>query len=524
MDKKDLESQASILINLYNSRRFEDTILKGKILIKKFPNQLIFYNATALALSALGKSHEALKILKTALNLSPNNIFVLNNLGLINSNTNQNKKSREYLEKAISINANFMDALLNLGNLNLKEGKTENAKKNFNDALKLSKSPETDVTINIALGNMYQQLGEFEKAMENYKFVNKINPLNATADKSISTMHRYLSQNDPHLISMIEKVDKIKDKENLKLLYFSIGKAFEDIEDYEKSFKFIKLGNNIADEQIMYNVQDDKNLFSELKKIFQKINFDKIDSPKKQIIFILGMPRSGTTLIEQIISSHEKVYGAGELSYLEDGIKNLISFQPNEGEKFWRKLSNFNEFKYDKLKSLQFEYIEKLNSHDYKEEIITDKSPLNFQWIGFIKSIFPNSKIIHCYREGMDTCYSNFKNSFSGGSLGFCYNLDKLGHYYNLYKDLMSFWKEKFKDEIYDLSYEKLINNYEEEVKNLINFCELEWDKNCLNHHKNKKVVATASVAQVRAPVYKSSINKWKNVEKQLIELKKIIN
>ena len=314
MDKKDLQSQATILINLYNSKRFEDTIQKGKILIKKFPNQLIFYNATALALSALGKNEEALKILKSALNLKPNDIFVLNNLGLIKSNTNQNKQSREYLEKAISINPNFMDALLNLGNLDLKEGKTEDAKKHLFNALKLSKSPETDVTINIALGNLHQQMGEFEKAMENYKIVNKINPLNAAADKSISIMHKYLSQNDPHLLSMTEKINRIKDKENLKLLYFSIGKAYEDIEDYEKSFKFLKLGNDIANEQINYNIQDDKNLFSELKKIFQKKIFDKIDNPQKKIIFILGMPRSGTTLIEQIISSHKDVCGAGELS------------------------------------------------------------------------------------------------------------------------------------------------------------------------------------------------------------------
>ena len=309
MDKKNLETQATILINLYNSRRFEDTIQKGKILIKKFPNQLIFYNATALSLSALGKNEEALKILKSALNLRPNDIFVLNNLGLIKSNTNQNKQSREYLEKAISINPNFMDALLNLGNLDLKEGKTEDAKKHLFEALKLSKSPETDVTINIALG-IAPANGEFEKAMENYKIVNKINPLNAAADKSISIMHRYLNQNDPHLLSMTEKINRIKDKENLKLLYFSIGKAYEDIEDYEKSFKFLKLGNDIANEQINYNIQDDKNLFSELKKYFKKRSLIKLISPKK-IIFILGMPRSGTTLIEQIISSHKDVCGQG---------------------------------------------------------------------------------------------------------------------------------------------------------------------------------------------------------------------
>ena len=141
MDRKYLENQASILINLYNSKKFDEAVQKGKILIKKFPNQLIFYNATALSLSSLGKSQEALKILKEALNLRPNDIFVLNNLGLINSNISNNKISREYLEKAISINENFLDALLNLGNLDLKEGKAKHAKNNLigaqmNDSVK----------------------------------------------------------------------------------------------------------------------------------------------------------------------------------------------------------------------------------------------------------------------------------------------------------------------------------------------------------------------------------------------------
>ena len=123
----------------------------------------------------------------------------------------------------------------------------------------------------------------------------------------------------------------------------------------------------------------------------------------------------------------------------------------------------------------------------------------------------------------MDICYSNFKNSFSGSSLGFCYNMEKLGNYYNMYKDLMSFWSDQFTDEIYNLNYETLINNKEMEIKNLLKFCNLEWDDNCLNPHKNKKLVGTASLAQIRAPIYQSSIDKWKNVDDELNDLKKII-
>tara|TARA_B100000989_G_scaffold298348_1_gene287216 strand:+ start:1307 stop:2881 length:1575 start_codon:yes stop_codon:yes gene_type:complete len=523
MDKKYVENQASILINHYNSKRFTTAVQKGKVMIKKFPNQLIFYNATALSLSALGKNYEAIDILKVALNLSPKNIYVLNNLGLIRSNLNQNREAREYLERAISIKENFMDALLNLGNLDLKEGKTESAKKNLYKALEQSNSSDTDITINMALGNMHQQMGNFEKAKKNFEIVSKIDQGNTAADKSISTMHRYLKSDDPHLILMIKKLEKIKDDENLKLLYFAIGKAYEDIENYKESFKYLELGNNIADKQINYNTDNDKNLFPEIKRIFKTSIKNKITDSNKKIIFILGMPRSGTTLVEQVVSSHKNVYGGGELSYMEDAIKKMLNYKAEKSKNLYESFKNLPCFDYKDLKIAELEYTEKLKSHVYNEEFITDKAPLNFRWIGFIKLIFPNSKIIHCCRNSMDICYSNFKNSFSGSSLGFCYNMKKLGNYFNMYKNLMSFWNNELKDKIYNLSYENLIINKDEEVKKLLNFCSLDWDENCLNPHKNKKPVGTASLAQIRAPIYRSSINKWKNVDDELNDLKKII-
>ncbi len=523
MDKKYLENQASILINHYNSKRFAEVVQKGKILIKKFPNQIIFYNATALSLSALGKNYEALDILNLALNSNPKDIYVLNNLGLIKSYLNQNREAREYLDMAISIKSNFMDALLNLGNLDLKEGKTENAKKNLYKALEQSNSSHTDITINMALGNMYQQIGNFEKAKNNFEIVSKIDQSNTAADKSISTMHTYLNNKDPHLILMIKKLDKIKDDENLKLLYFALGKAYEDIGNFKQSFKYLKLGNQIADKQINYNTDNDKKLFPEIIRVFKSSKKNETTNSEKKIIFILGMPRSGTTLVEQIISSHKNVYGGGELSYMEDTIKKIIGYKAGERKALYESFKNIKDFNYKKLKIAELEYTEKLKTHVYNEEFITDKAPLNFRWIGFIKLIFPNSKIIHCSRNSMDICYSNFKNSFSGSSLGFCYNMEKLGNYFNMYKDLMTFWNDQFIDEIYNLTYENLISNKEIEVKKLLKFCSLDWDENCLNPHKNKKPVGTASLAQVRSPIYQSSINKWQNVDDELNDLKKII-
>ena len=152
-----------------------------------------------------------------------------------------------------------------------------------------------------------------------------------------------------------------------------------------------------------------------------------------------------------------------------------------------------------------------------------DKAPLNFKWIGLIFKIFPGCKIISCLRDPMDVCWSNYKNWFAAKKLNFTYNLENLGNYYNSYKDLMIFWKNIFNDNIFDIYYEDLISDPNTKIKGLIKFCNVEWDDNCLNFHKNKKTVATASLAQVRKPIYKSSIKQWENYKNDLDPLKKII-
>jgi hypothetical protein len=186
--------------------------------------------------------------------------------------------------------------------------------------------------------------------------------------------------------------------------------------------------------------------------------------------------------------------------------------------------NSINSLNLENLNNVKNDYLDGIKTFDYKEKIITDKAPLNFRWIGFIKILFPNSKIIHCEREPMDVCFSNYKNSFGSNALSYCYNLENLGSYYNLYKNLMIFWHNIFPDGIYNLSYENLTQNQELETKKLIKFCDLNWEKDCLSPHKNKNKISTASLAQARKPIYKTSINKWKNYSKYLENLNKIIS
>ena len=513
-----IKKQAQIVVNLYNAQKFDEVVQKGKILIKKFPEQVIFYNATSLSLSALDRDKEALKVMKEALINHPKNIHVLNNLGLISGKLNNNKLAREYFSQALSLNNNFIESLVNLGNIELSEMNLEDCKTLYEKALNLSKTNQTKEIVYTALGHYHQQTGNFNEALKYLYKINFLNPNNTNVDKSISLIHKYKDQNDTHLQSMQKKINLNLTNEQNQSLFFALGKAYEDLNLYQDSFKFLNKANDLANKRYKYDINNDINLFSRLKNLFKNYQSSlKIPSTKK-FIFIVGMPRSGTTLIEQIISAHKEVYGAGELKFLSDTInKNLLKDDKFINEKI-------QEISIQKLKIVQNEYLEGANTFNYKEKFLVDKAPLNFRWIGFIKILFPDSKIIHCIRDPMDICYSNFKNSFSHTSLSFSYNQESLGNFFNLYKSLMEYWNEKFNNDIFDLVYEDLINNQKKITQELLSFCNLSWDENCMKPHENKNKVATASLAQVRSPIYKSSIKKWENYSEELSTLKKILS
>jgi len=327
---------------------------------------------------------------------------------------------------------------------------------------------------------------------------------------------KYSSKNK-HFLDMQKKLtdENLNNFEKLEL-HFALGKAYDDLKDYKNSFFHIEHANSLKKKITKYNIENDVKLFDNIKSFFSKISLNKLNSNKKKIIFILGMPRSGTTLVEQIISSHKNVYGGGEIPIL--------------GQAFYEKFKNNNQLNknneisinYNELIDIQKKYIEQISIIDGSQKVFTDKAPLNFRWIGFILSVFPNSKIIHCKRNKIDNCWSIYKNNFAG-SLNFSYNLEDLGFFHNLYEELMSFWNNKFKDKIYNLSYEDLINNQDAQIKLLIKFCGLDWDPNCLEFHKNTKIIKTVSFEQARKPIYKSSINSSSKYLKYLNKLESVL-
>ena len=229
------------------------------------------------------------------------------------------------------------------------------------------------------------------------------------------------------------------------------------------------------------------------------------------------MPRSGTTLCEQILSSHSKITGAGELNYLADisGLSSAISPNDQQMNDFENTLNNKKS-----LMNVRKLYLEKLALHDKKNSnYVCDKMPHNFIFIGLIRIILPEAKIIYCKRDPIDNCFSLYSHKFVETSHQYSYDQEVLAQYYKMHTNLVNFWLEKSKNDIFVLDNEELVNNQEKVSKQLIEFCDLNWEKECLEFYKTKRQVRTASIEQVRTPINNKSIGAWKKYETYLQEL-----
>ncbi|MDC1162908.1 sulfotransferase [Candidatus Pelagibacter sp.] len=513
-----IENEIKILLNLFNSAKYDILISKAKKLIKKIPEYLILYNILGSAYQSIGDLKLAKETFIKGYKMDPNNIAIMNNLANVYKNIGEIEQSEDLFKKIIKKKPDYVNAYVNYGNLKRDNNDFQFAIDLYNKALEIN--PQIP-TILYSLALAYQGLGKFDLAID---FANKtleIEPRFTQADMLISQSKKYQAK-DSHYEEMNSKKDNLILNDDQKTnLFFALAKAEEDMGLIEKSFNNLDLANTIRRKSLNFNINNETNFFDQLKNIFSKTKCDTNITDtinEKKIIFILGMPRSGTSLTEQIITSHSNVFGAGELPQLSRIVKTRFMIDDNLSEENISNLFSNEEF----VNELRADYYDFLKRFNASEPFITDKAPLNFRWIGFIKILFPNSKIIHCSRDPKDNCLSIFKNFFEGG-LDFGYNQKELGTYYNLYLDLMNFWNEKFPNTIYDAKYEKIIEDPENEIKKMIKFCDLDWEENCLQFYNNKTPIKTLSTAQARKPIYKSSKNSFEKFAPYLTDLNKLI-
>ena len=489
-----LKIKTDVLTNKLSAGLFDEVITEAKGLLRKRSHQII-YNILSIAYQSLGKFDLSVKIMEEALKKNHKNPYFLNNMGISKHKLECFEEAEHYFKRGLTVAPNYINILNNIGNLKKDLNQIDEAISFYKKSLLINENL-TETQFNLA--TIYITLGKFNDAEKHLNKILEINPKITEADRLISSFTKYREDNH-HLKTMINKIeDKTLNKNQLIHLHFALGKAFEDVEKYETSFKNFNKANQYLNEIVKYDIHQDVEKFEKIKKTTKYINKVIINKNLRQLIFIVGMPRSGTSLIEQIISSHSNVFGGGELPFLSNVVNEEILNN--------KKLDTIkdNDLK-DLLEITQEQYISKISKMDSSNKVFIDKAPLNYRYIGFIKKIFPNSKIINCNRDPIDVCWSNYKNFFSR-TLLFSNDLNNLALYYSLYQNYIKFWKELFPDEIYDMVYENLVKNPKKEIKNLLNFCDLEWEENCLKHENNPRSIKTASWVQAREPIYRSAV------------------
>jgi Tfp pilus assembly protein PilF len=505
----------------FKLKKFNDVILQCRKVIKKNANNFILNQIIGLAYFYIKNFDLSIKYLKKASEINPSDMVCKNNLANSYKSFGNSQEAEKIYKEILRKFPNNPIILQNLALIKKNISDFSSSIDLYKKSMEYLESEENKIRALINIASNYTNLGEFSKAKEIFTDIIKKNPNNVTAHVELGKLIDYKKDN-----TRLNLLVDLLNQENLEKLdrsqlCFAIGKGYESIDNYDESYKYLIKANEIQDEVNNYDMSNNKKLLitnkagKELKNIFQKENFDHINKSCsiKKIIFICGMPRSGTTLAQQIIASHNKVVGAGELTYLEQIIKKLFF---EDGKLSLKKIKD--SFK-SKENILNNEYFKLLNFHGYDKSIIIDKAPANFFWIGFINYFFPNCKIIHCYRKAEDNLLSLFKNYFPSKNMSWSSNLTNTVEYYNLYSSLIKFWNQLFKNKIYNLSYETLVSDSPNEIKKILNYCDLEWDDNCLQHHKNFKTpIATVSLTEARRPIYKSSVNFSKNYADHLAE------
>ena len=497
---KNLKDKISIIIKKFEVGKFQEVINESLVILKKNDNDFL-WNLLGLSFQNLNQIDKSINCFENALGLNPRNFSALNNLGLSFKKLKDYIKAEKNFLKSIELNPKYVNALVNLGNVKNETYYFNDAISYYSKAIVLNKNLPL---IHLNISSVYQSINKIKEAKKHLNEAILIDETFTIADQKLTTLEKYDKEN-PHLKLMIHKLEKLKLSNSQKVyLNFGLSKVYKDLKNYEKSFYYLKNGNQLQRQILRYDINQHKALSEKIKSIFSKINLEEIQysNEGKNNIFVLGMPRSGTTLIEKIISSHSKVSTISESNFIPEKVHGFLN-------------KDFDELKKILNSSFQNKYYQFIKSFNIKDEIVVDKTLTNFWYLGFIKILFPESKIIHISRNPKDNCLSIFENLFDYPE-GWNCDQEELAEYYLIYQDLMKFWSKLFGNSIYNIKYEDVILNTNTKIKELINFCGLEWEEACLNFHENNNPIKTVSFNQANKPIYKSSLEKHKLYEKEL--------
>ena len=422
------------------------------------------------------------------------------------------------LERALELDPDSASIQRELGNIYQELRRHDEAIACYRKAIELD--PEDHATRH-NLATVLQTLGHLEEAEETYRQALAIRPDFFGSLRQLASVKKFKG-NDEEVAAIEQalKSDSMSEEERIDL-YFALGKAYDDSKQHERAFRQLQSANQLHRKTLNYDKDKNTQFIDRIMATYDKAFFKNrggFGSQSERPVFIVGMPRSGTTLTEQIISSHPQVHGAGELMKMHQISSDLpqrlkVDLKYPEAVKLLDK---------ENALAAAQDYLDYLDEHDQEALRVTDKMPFNYRLMGFLALLFPKAKIIHIRRNPLDVCLSCYFVKFKE-HLDFSYNMVELGHYYRDYMRIMDHWRRTLPVTWMEIRYEELVANQLAESKQLIDFCGLEWDERCLEFHRNKRPVLTASSWQVRQPLYSSSSGRWRNYDRYLGPLKEVL-
>ncbi|MEA2779957.1 MAG: hypothetical protein QOK29_1501 [Rhodospirillaceae bacterium] len=493
--------------------RFDEALASHRRAIELNPDLAPAHNNLGIVLKELDRLDEAVACYRRAVELAPGFAEAHNNLGNALRALKRHDEAIASYRRTLELRPDYAEAHNNLGNVLRDLERPEEAIACYRRALALK--PD-NAELHNNLGRALQEAGALDEAAQAFDQAIGLDPTLADAYFNRTRVGKIRS-GDAILAAMehmARGTESLPAKDRISL-HFALGKAYEDLGRHDEAFRELAEGNRLRWAALDYDEAARRRRFERIEAAFTpSLMASKagLGSDSDLPIFVIGFPRSGTTLTEQILASHPQVHGAGELSHLWDIAAAMHAhFDPTVTFPECLKLLHPNDFLV-----LGEAYLERLPVRDRAISRIVDKRPENFMFAGLIQLILPEARILHVRRNPLDVCVSCFSLPL-GGDLECASDLGALGRYYGMYLRLMEHWRRVLPAEaMLEIQYEDLIGDLEGQGRRMLEYCDLPWDDRCLAFHETDRLVATPSMTQVRQPLYRSSVERWRRYEKHL--------
>lgn len=517
LQPKNNQRQAELLqrgIALQGQGKGKEAEYCYQLVLRDDPKHPDALNLLATLAVEAGQFTAAIGLFEKVVKVAPKNLVYRNNLANCYIRSNRPEDALPQLRKVLAGNPKMSEALYNLARAYRAMGKGDEAAQTYQRMLAFEPGA---ILARIGLGEVLTDLGRMGEATGIFRAVIADAPEAVAAFTGLVAAHKF-TPDDRDIDAVLALLDRgFGDLSEQTALHHAAGKIYNDLKQYDEAFVHFAKAKEIVGRK--FNIADYQRFIDQTCKLFTKPFFlerTQHGNNSERPVFIVGMPRSGTTLTEQILASHSKITGAGELVDMQR-IERRITETKRETDAWFSTIARLSA---EQSRKHADDYQDTLKRHSRSALRVVDKMPHNFELLGLIALLFPNARIVHCRRNPIDTCISCFTHNFTEAH-GYNSDFSNLGLYYREYAKLMAHWAKVLPLQVFDLQYEEMVADQEATTRRLIDFLGLDWEDACTSFHLTERAVSTPSRWQVRQPIYNSSVQRWRRFEPHLGPLKK---